>query len=236
MIPKVIHYCWFGKNPLPRYVKKCIKSWKKYCPNYKFICWNETNYNVKKNDFIKSAYQSKKWAFVSDYARIDIINSYGGIYLDTDVELLKSLDSLLENNAYFGMQQDGLYVNTGIGFGAIKNHPVLIKMLEHYNSLAFNLETIKELACPYINTTVLQDYGFQFKDEVQKLGDIVVYPAKYFDPLSTNASDLLCEHTYSIHHYGGAWISKKNAFKRRLYMVVGERNIIKIKKALKWKK
>ena len=105
MIPKKIHYCWFGKNPLPADVKKCIESWKKYCPDYEIIEWNESNFDITQNPFMKAAYENKAWAFVSDYARLKVVYDNGGIYLDTDVELLKSLDSLLENPCYLAIQQ-----------------------------------------------------------------------------------------------------------------------------------
>ena len=104
MIPKVIHYCWFGKNELPEDAKRCIASWKKFCPDYEIIEWNETNYDVRKNKYMSDAYDEKKWAFVSDYARIDIIYNYGGIYLDTDVELLRPLDELLKDKMFCGWE------------------------------------------------------------------------------------------------------------------------------------
>ena len=100
MIPKVIHYCWFGGNPLPDEAKRCIDSWKKYCPDYKIIEWNESNYDVNSNEYMKAAYNEKKWAFVSDYARVDVVYRYGGIYMDTDVELIKPLDKFLYQSPY----------------------------------------------------------------------------------------------------------------------------------------
>ena len=120
MIPKIINYCWFGKNPLPTSVKKCINSWKKYCPDYKIIQWDETNFDVKSNMFVKEAYEAKAWAFVSDYARLKVKYENGGIYFDTDVELVKNLDFLLKNSAYIGIQQSEYLCNTGLGFGAEK--------------------------------------------------------------------------------------------------------------------
>ena len=102
MIPKIIHYCWFGGAELPEKDRKCIESWKKFCPDYQIIEWNENNYDVTKNTYMYQAYQAKKWGFVPDYARLDIIYQHGGIYLDTDVELVKNLDSLLENDAFMG--------------------------------------------------------------------------------------------------------------------------------------
>ena len=123
-IPKVIHYCWFGGNPKPKLVQKCIHSWKKYCPDYEIIEWNESNFDISSCPlYVRQAYDVKKWAFVSDYARLKIIHTCGGIYLDTDVELIKSLDSLLEYNAFFGFE-DGKYVATGLGFGAVSDNCV----------------------------------------------------------------------------------------------------------------
>ena len=107
MIPKVIHYCWFGNKPLPKEVKKCIESWKKYAPDYKIIQWNESNFNVHQHPFMDAAYKANAWAFVSDYARLKIIFDNGGIYFDTDVEVLKKPDFLLNNSFYIGVQQDG---------------------------------------------------------------------------------------------------------------------------------
>ena len=148
MIPKVIHYCWFGGNPLPEEAKRCIESWKKYCPDYKIIEWNENNYDVNSNEYMKAAYKEKKWAFVSDYARIDVVYKYGGIYMDTDVELVKELDSFLNDRMYCGWEmRDPLldklgrsYENSvafGLGFGAEKGHPALKKILDLYDRISF---------------------------------------------------------------------------------------------------
>ena len=117
MIPKKIHYCWIGGNPLPELAIKCIESWKKYCPDYEIIEWNEKNYDFRKNQFMREAYDEKKWGFVPDYARLDIIYEHGGIYLDTDVEIIKPLDSLLKEQGFAGMEQPGI-VALGLGFGA----------------------------------------------------------------------------------------------------------------------
>ena len=120
MIPKIIHYCWFGGNPLPMDVKKCIESWKEKCPDYEIKCWDESNFDVNAHPFTKAAYEAKAWAFVSDYARLRVVYDNGGIYLDTDVELLKNIDFLLPYEGYIGVQQAGCYCTTGLGFGAIK--------------------------------------------------------------------------------------------------------------------
>lgn len=117
MIPKIIHYCWFGGGELPQMQKKCIESWKKFCPDYEIKEWNESNYDVHKVPYISEAYDAGKMAFVSDYARLDIIYKHGGIYLDTDVEIIKSLEPLLEHTCFLGAERDGI-VATGLGFGA----------------------------------------------------------------------------------------------------------------------
>lgn len=131
MIPKKIHYCWFGKNPLPNEVKKCIESWKLFCPDYEIIEWNEENYDVFKIDYMAEAYKAEKYAFVSDYARLDIIYNNGGIYLDTDVELIRPLDDLLHHSCYLGMELPGR-VATGLGFGAVKGNNFLYENMKYY--------------------------------------------------------------------------------------------------------
>ena len=131
MIPKKIHYCWFGHNQLPESAKKCINSWKKFCPSFDIIEWNEENFNIDAcPQYVKDAYSQKKWAFVTDYVRLKVVYENGGIYFDTDVELISRIDSLLKYNAYFGFE-DGVYVNTGLGFGAVKGMGI-IKMDFHF--------------------------------------------------------------------------------------------------------
>ena len=124
MIPKVIHYCWFGGNELPELAMKCIDSWKKFCPDYEIKQWNEKNYDLDSSRYIKEAYKNKKWAFVSDYARLDIIYNNGGIYLDTDVELIGKLDEFLDEKCFLAAEREE-YVNTGLGFGAEKGNVVI---------------------------------------------------------------------------------------------------------------
>ena len=130
MIPKIIHYCWFGRNPKPELAVKCIKSWKKRCPDYEIIEWNEDNFDISSCPlYVRQAYEAKKWAFVSDYVRLKVVYDEGGVYLDTDVELKKGLDALLAYDAYFGFE-DGTHVNTGLGFGAVKGAPILKEMMQ----------------------------------------------------------------------------------------------------------
>ena len=136
MIKKVINYCWFGGSEKNNLIKKCIASWKKFCPDYEIIEWNEDNYDVTKNKYMFEAYKAKKWAFVSDYARLDIIYNNGGIYLDTDVELIKPLDKIIEDvDAFFCYQDDK--INTGLGFGAVKNNQIIKELLNSYQEIHF---------------------------------------------------------------------------------------------------
>ena len=136
VIPKIIHYCWFGGKPIPEKDQRCIASWKKQCPDYEIRKWDETNYDVSKNQYMKEAYQAEKWGFVPDFARLDIIYNYGGFYLDTDVELLKPLDDLLPNKAVMGFE-DGRNVSPGLIIGAEKNHSTIRLLMEVYRDRNF---------------------------------------------------------------------------------------------------
>ena len=234
MIPKVIHYCWFGKNPLPKDVKKCIESWKKFCPDYEIKQWDESNFDVYQNDFVKSAYENKAWAFVSDYARLKIVYDEGGIYLDTDVELLRNLDSLLENKCYVAIQQQDNVIATGLGFGAEKQSFAVSKMLEEYNNLQFDINKKNSYACPWLNTKAINTLG-EFKlDAITYLADVTIYPPEYFDPIAPgNTKNLLCNRSFSIHHYAATWTNKANILKRRFIRILGQKNVNKIKNYLK---
>lgn len=234
MIPKKIHYCWFGGNPLPYDVKKCIESWRKYAPEYEIIEWNDNNFNVNSHPFMKAAYDAKAWAFVSDYARLKVIYDNGGIYFDTDVELLKNPDFLLVNQCYIGVQQVGQFCTTGLGFGAIKSSPVVQKMLEKYDSLVFSLENKKELACPYLNNSVIEEMGYQFSDEIWSNDYVTVYPCRYFDPIAPGKTkNLKGKDTVSIHHYAASWMGNGSRIKRKIFRLIGDENIHKIKIILK---
>ena len=235
MIPKVIHYCWFGNNPLPFEVKKCINSWKKICPDYEIRRWDETNFDVYQNDFIKSAYGSKAWAFVSDYARLKIVYDEGGIYLDTDVELKKSLDELRKNEGFFAIQQEGHYCNTGLGFGAKKENEIVKTMLDLYDDLIYSEENKFSIACPYLNTKALEKYGYSYSDDVIVIHNNFVFSPRFMDPIAPgkNKENLLCNDTVSIHHYSASWMDDKTVRRRKIIRIIGEKRIYKIKKILK---
>lgn len=235
MIPKVIHYCWFGNNPLPFEVKKCIDSWKKICPDYEIKRWDETNFDVYQNDFIKSAYESKAWAFVSDYARLKIVYDEGGIYLDTDVELKKSLDELRKNEGFFAIQQEGHYCATDLGFGAKKENEIIKTMLDLYDDLIYSEENKFSIACPYLNTKALEKYGYSYSDDVVVIHNNLVLPPRFMDPIAPgkNKENLLCNDTVSIHHYSASWMDDKTVRRRKIIRIIGQEKINKLKGLLK---
>lgn len=233
MIPKVIHYCWFGGNKLPKSVKKNIESWKKYCPDYKIVRWDESNFDVNSNEFVREAYAAKAWAFVSDYVRLKVVYDNGGVYLDTDVELIKNLDHLLNDNSYFFEHQGVHLVNTGLGFGAVKGSEAVNCMLGEYNNLNFSLDKKEELACPRLNTRALKKIGFKYSNKILRNEWGVVYPPKYADPYTLGQSEnLRCAETVSIHHYDASWTGIINRVKLKLYRKIGMDKIIQIKKLL----
>lgn len=155
MIPKVIHYCWFGGNPKPEIIQKCIASWKRVCPEWEIVEWNESNYDISKSQFMQEAYASKKWGFVPDYARFDIVYQMGGVYLDTDVELFKSLDDWLKYDAFFAFES-GRNIGCGLGFGAEKGHQSVKECLKYYEERHFLIDgKMDQTPSPRINTKSL---------------------------------------------------------------------------------
>lgn len=229
MIPKIIHYCWFGEQPLSDEAVKCIESWKKFCPDYEIIQWNEKNYNIKKNEYVSSAYQSKKWAFLTDYVRLDVVYEYGGIYLDTDVELIKSLDSLLEYQAYMGMEQPGR-VATGLGFGAVKGHDFILENKKAYETrdVLENNGSIKQITCVTITTDLLKKDGLCDSNIIQNIRQVTIFPVEYFCPLVMGTNKLrITSSTYSIHHYASSWKSGNRIVKRIKYRLIPLKQFIR---------
>ncbi len=209
MIPKIIHYCWFGGNPLPERDQKCIESWTKYCPNYKIMLWDESNYDVTKNKYMHQAYQEKKWGFVPDFARLDIIYNYGGIYLDTDVEIVRNLDELLREKAFMGFE-DHKFINPGLGFGAEPKHSGIGELLKIYDFRLFRLGdgTLDTTPSPQLNTEMLVAHGAVMNDQKQNIMGITLYPTEYFCPKSYETGKLvLTDNTFSIHHFNASWKS-----------------------------
>ena len=216
MIPKIIHYCWVGGNPLTPLAQKCIASWKKHCPDFEIIRWDETNYDFSKNQYMAQTYEAKKWGFVPDYARLDIIYQYGGIYLDTDVEIVKPLDELLNNAAFCGVEnfcQNGITIALGLGFGAEPGHPLIKEMMDDYENLRFYNQdgSLNLTASPVYQTAFLTKKGLLNVDKIQTVSGMTVYPKQYFNPTNLDTGRIqLTNKTVSIHHYAASWLDDKS--------------------------
>lgn len=211
-IPRKIHYCWFGGKPLSKEAKECIESWKKYMPDYEIIEWNEKNYNIYCCDFLKKAYSNKKWAFVSDYVRLDVIHKYGGIYLDVDVEVIKSFDSLLYLEGFIGFDDDK-FLNSGSGIGGIKGNKFIYLNKKTYEKLDFEdyLLNINAISCPRITTQIFEENGGKRDNKAQKILDMNIFSKEYFCPLNFYTGKLnVTSKTYSIHKYSMSWLSLRD--------------------------
>lgn len=213
-MPKIIHYCWFGGGEKPEIVKKCISSWEKYCPDYKIIEWNETNFDIRMNTFVYEAHKKQKWAFVSDYCRLWAVYRYGGIYLDTDVEIIKNIDEVLSDQVFFCFENES-YVNTGLGFGAVKNADIVGKMMNRYDKM----DESNLMPCPVLNTEFLKKYldddNFAEKDATVK--NIRLYSTEYFCPLDYDTHELnITKNTYAVHWYGESWLSGKKKITKKI--------------------
>ncbi|MBR3358759.1 MAG: glycosyl transferase [Solobacterium sp.] len=206
MIPKIIHYCWFGHGEMNKKAQKCIESWKKYCPDYQIIEWNEENVDVYQNDYTTYLYNEKKYAFLSDYVRLQKVYEYGGLYFDVDVEAVRSFDDLLKEPAFFGFETNE-YVNTGMGFGAEKGNKAVYEMLREYDTYLDGRHGYK--GCPKLNTAALIRMGLKCDGSMQRKEDYVVFPAEYFNPYDDPTGTLsITENTYSIHWYAKSWMPK----------------------------
>jgi len=208
---KYIHYCWFGDKPLPKLAKKCIKSWKKYLPDYEIIRWSEENVDINECPFIKEAYENKKWAFVADYARTKAIYEYGGIYFDTDMKVTKNIDFLLDKETFLGVEDSGM-VNAAVWGASKPNTEFSKKMLDFYKSQEhFNLHDIYAYSIPRIIGRVLEKYNFEYgKNEIQNLNNkIYIYPREYFYPLSYDyQNNIFTENTCMVHYFDASWVPK----------------------------
>lgn len=220
MIPKIIHYCWFGNSEIPKSVKKCIKSWEKFCPDYKIIRWDESNFDINIHPYMKEAYDAKKWPFVSDLARLLIVYNSGGIYLDTDVELITGIDRILDNTFFLAIEKTtnirngSIYTNvaTGLGFGAEEKNEIIKSMIEEYDNQRFILSdgNYDLTPCPKRNTNAIRKFGWDGNDRVFKFNGGTLYSSEYFCPVEFS-SDIthFTNNTLSIHHYDASWKSRK---------------------------
>ena len=215
MIPKVIHYCWFGRNPLPPLAIKCIKSWKKYLPDYEIKEWNEDNFDVNIIPYTKEAYAAKKYAFVSDYARFWILYKYGGLYFDTDVEIIKPMDDIIARGPFMGCENEvkdneatALAVAPGLGLGVNPGLDLYKEMLDLYGTLHFIMPDGKNYFKTVVHHTseTLYKYGLKNINSIQKCAGIWIYPKDFFCPIDyTTGKSLVTKNTYSIHHYAASW-------------------------------
>lgn len=224
MIPKTVHYCWFGRGEKPKLARKCIASWKKFCPDYEIIEWNEENFDVAMNGYTKMCYEEKKYAFLSDYARLVIVAEHGGLYFDTDVELVKSPDELLSKDAFFGFENEA-YVNTGLGFGSVSHGSEVEAMLAEYDTLLDGKNGT--IGCPKLNTKALVKLGLVQNGLEQKVQDAVIYPPAFFNPYDSATGELKrTSETVSIHWYAASWMSKRQkmrgAISKPLHRLLGK--------------
>lgn len=220
MIPKKIHYCWFGRGKKPALAQKCIASWKKYMPDYEIIEWNEDNFDMDYNDYVRYCYENKRWAFLSDYVRLIVVCQYGGVYFDTDVEVIAPIDKFLENEAFYAFESDN-YVNTGLGFGAEKNHITIQKMMEEYAGFAPQKgKVFKFVGCPTLNTQALLLLGLKLNGKFQNISGAVVLPQDYMNPYEDATGRLnKTANTVSIHWYSKSALPKSSIIRSRITRV-----------------
>ncbi len=222
-IPKVIHYCWFGKGKMPKLAKKCIKSWKKYCPDYEFVLHTEDNFDLTQNRYMREAYEAGKWAFVSDYARLKIIYDNGGIYLDTDVELIKPIDDLVKLGGFMGFDEKGI-VATGLGFGSKKGNKIVYEFLKDYDDIPFILPdgSFDLTPCPDRNTEALKRLGMDIENKNQTFMDVTFLPDEYLCPMDYyTGKKTITDKTYSIHHYSASWTNSVTKRTTRIKRIIG---------------
>ena len=217
MIPKKIHYCWFGRSEKSKLTKKCISSWKQYCPDYEIIEWNEDNFNIDQHPYLRWCYDNQKWAFLSDFARLLIIKENGGIYFDTDVELIQKPDILLQYSAFFGFENNE-NIATGLGFGAEANHITVVAMIDLYMNIQRNADgSFPLIVCPALNTQALIPLGLCLNGERQSVKGAEILPVDFLNPYNDQTGVMTkTGNTISIHWYSKAWLDKKAVLRSQI--------------------
>lgn len=214
MLPKIIHYCWFGKNPLPQSAKKSIASWRKFLPDYEIKEWNESNFDVYQCQFVREAYNSNKYAFVADYARLYVLFKYGGIYFDTDVEVLKSFTCFEKFDFFIGLEMEG-QVGTSV-IGAKASHPLIKAFLHYYSIRPFILQdgSLDKTPNTVIISKMMRKHGYVLENTCTVVDHMAIFPKDYFSPVNMLTEELeVTDNTYSIHHFTGSWQSPKERLK-----------------------
>ena len=241
MIPKLIHYCWFGGNPLPKSAIKCINSWKKFFPDYEIKEWNESNFDVNMMPFTREAYEAKKYAFVSDVARFWILYNEGGLYFDTDVEVIAPMNDIVERGPFMGVEKMDVYekgwpaVAPGLGLGVEPGHHFYGEMMKHYGANHYCDADGNQLPGTVVKhcTDMLKDWGLKPTDSIQQVDGIWIYPQDYFCPLNDLTGVLIkTKNTRTIHWYSKTWNEKPMWYfkiTRILHRLFGERTLLKMK-------
>lgn len=236
MTPKIIHYCWFGGNPLPDDAKKCIGSWKKFFPEYEIKEWNERNFDVNCCDYVKEAYAAKKWAFVSDYARFWILYHEGGLYFDTDVEVIKDMSNIIAQGAFMGCETDDK-CNPGLGLGANPSLGLYKEILDYYEKIHFLIEGNTTETVVTHTSKILKSHGWVGNGEIEQIEGVTIYPPEYFCPMDYKTGKLnITPNTQSIHWYTASWQSSYSKAKTKLQQLLGPSltsEIIDLKKKFK---
>ncbi len=249
-IPKVVHFCWFGGGKLPKSAEKCISSWRTHLPGYEIRRWDESNFDVNIIPYTSDAYKAKKYAFVSDYARYWILYHHGGLYFDTDVELIRGIDDILAKGAWMGCETPCRpdidpktvsrppWVNPGLGLAMSKGHEFISEILSIYATMTFTLPDqraeIENVVT--ITTRILAKHGLKYTPGIQPVGDINIYPSDYFCPISTDDGKLrLTENTRSIHWFDQSWQSPARKYGRRIILALGGTKAKKILKKIFFK-
>lgn len=234
-IPKIIHYCWFGREQKPLKVKKCIDSWRKFLPEYQTIEWNEDNFDIGNTiTYVQEAYKCKKYAFVSDYVRLHALKQMGGVYMDTDVEVLKSFNDLLNYSSFWGFEDDNYMASCVIG--GQKDDVLINLFFRHYDNKKFinNDGSLNQVTNTYVLTDLVKNLGINLNGKKQFINDnIAIFPKTYFSPYDyKNGDNFICEESYAIHHFSQTWLPWHVRYRRILKIkimdVFGKKCIEKI--------
>lgn len=232
-IPKIIHYVWLGGKPLTPLAEKCIESWKKYCPDYQIVRWDESNFDVKQNRYCREAYDAKKWAFASDYVRLWVLVNEGGIYMDTDVEVLRPLDDFLELQAFSGFEADDR-LSTGL-MASSPHQPFFEKLLRDYDGRSF----VKPNGSFDLTTNVVAitnacvDKGLVLNNCKQNVDGFTLFPSEYFSPKDWETKKVrITNNTYAIHHFDSSWLPASLRFREKVKAAIGFEKINKLKTLL----